>query len=285
LSSLDSCYSLAADPSRVEAVLKVDEDDTDTVKAAEGLYQKLPMQVLCSPRGGGYRDMHLWLNRMAQMARGDWLLLFNDDAEILTQDWDNLLLMQAASMAYPGVRSCMLTVLKDVDNPDAHSFLAIRRPVVDILGHLAQSPFVDGWLHKVMHALRLTASINIEVKHLRGEKPYDASASDLLWWTLTSPEAVTAQLLDMHRLMGFMDAVKTRRVWGPRPRQDAWHVWRRRAGGPEYPGWWGEEGWSMRWAGKDYSCDNGKAAVFLLRGGDVMLRDVEELGGEWCLME
>src|SRR5262245_57155345 len=59
--AIDSVYSLAKDKSLVEFVLKVDDDDRETIKTANRLTGMLGVSTIMSPRGKGYRDMHLWI--------------------------------------------------------------------------------------------------------------------------------------------------------------------------------------------------------------------------------
>ena len=64
----------------LEVLVRVDEDDP----RLEG-YSRFP-GLIVGPRHG-YRRLNHYYNELAERARGDWLLLWNDDSFMETPDW------------------------------------------------------------------------------------------------------------------------------------------------------------------------------------------------------
>lgn len=143
--AVDSLYSLAWDTKHIEVIVKADEDDTQTIVTAEKIKKFVPLELVVTPRGNGYADLGLWYNLLASKATGDWLFVYNDDAKMLTQNWDYLL-----SLASPCnvAGSCGIQALgvPIKDRPNSCEFLMVRRLGYEILGYLAKTPFVDTWI-------------------------------------------------------------------------------------------------------------------------------------------
>ena len=87
---VDSLLESAADPSRIQFVLKVDQDDTDR---QERIKQWNPPQtlVVLSERGAGYLDMPRFVSEAAMAAIAPWSFLIDDDAWIEGHGWDERL--------------------------------------------------------------------------------------------------------------------------------------------------------------------------------------------------
>jgi hypothetical protein len=89
LQAIDSLWSLAEDKSLVEFLIKIDDDDHETIDGVMALRERtagvLALSAMVSPRGNGYRDLHHWVNSLAAQACGDWLFVFNDDSKMATQ--------------------------------------------------------------------------------------------------------------------------------------------------------------------------------------------------------
>lgn len=66
----------------VEILMRADDDDKDRHE----LISELADGWIIGPRGRGYIDMGIFVNELAEMSRGSWCWLFDDDAWI-EGDW------------------------------------------------------------------------------------------------------------------------------------------------------------------------------------------------------
>jgi glycosyltransferase involved in cell wall biosynthesis len=76
--------AMAADPSRVEILLRLDCDDEASLQAFRRLRRAVPAVAVVDDRYAGWASNHVFYNALARQATGDWLLLYNDDAQMLT---------------------------------------------------------------------------------------------------------------------------------------------------------------------------------------------------------
>lgn len=87
LKAVESVFATADDPSRVEVLIAIDSDDDETIKRL-GEFHKYPNTSITIARRDG---VEVLMSRMAQIAKGSWLMMFNDDASIEGQGWDTQL--------------------------------------------------------------------------------------------------------------------------------------------------------------------------------------------------
>jgi hypothetical protein len=100
--------------------------------------------------------MHEWINELATQAKGDWLLVWNDDAIMRTESWDHILLSTRVS-GWTKCNDIMIIVVPTIGRPRAYEFPLVRRKVVELLGHHSLSPHTDNWVYSVMHSIQCTA--------------------------------------------------------------------------------------------------------------------------------
>ena len=165
LQAVDSVYSLAVNKDQLEFILKVDDDDHDTIAAAERLAGLVNLRALVSPRGNGYHDMHHWVNQMAGMATGDWLFLINDDVRVITQDWDHVLLHCGVPNCWHRQMDFFMLVAPTVGRPQAQEFFFLRRKVFEVLGHVSLNPHNDNWIYTVMSNLASVYQVPVMIDH------------------------------------------------------------------------------------------------------------------------
>lgn len=231
--AVDSLYSLAKDKGNLEFIFKADTDDPETIDAVEKLavIPGLKVKNIISPRGNGYFDMHHWVNDMARQATGDWLLLFNDDARMTTQDWDTALMHIGTGMPWFGIADVCLIMAQTIGRPFANEFIILRRKTFEILGHISLSPHNDNWIYGVMEFLRVRLTAPIHIEHL-SEKIGDAirestvEAYKTTTISLNSIESKGLQLEDVAKLYNYLVDFESRVVWGNDPTPFSWSIWR-----------------------------------------------------------
>lgn len=155
--SVASLIALASDQAAVEVLVGADPDDPQTAGrdwTAEWEAGR-NIESWTAPERYGYAQLHLYYNHLAAMARGEWLLLWNDDAQMLTGDWDKVISEQAPGVLWPG------------SNQGQYYFPAWPKAWSDAWGHVSLSPNVDVWLSEVGARLGLASPVPVEILHDR----------------------------------------------------------------------------------------------------------------------
>ena len=133
---------LASRPQDIELLIRHDEDDPPPPFSHEadeaGAFAAF--RILSGPRHG-YAGMHRYYNELAAEARGDWLLIWNDDTDMLTPGWD-LMLREAPPF-------CVQFPRRDITATTDFTFPVLGRPVYETLGHVATNGYCDAWLSDV----------------------------------------------------------------------------------------------------------------------------------------
>lgn len=164
--SVKSLLDLADNPSQVEISIAYDDDDSVSKEFFsspnwENFLKEYPapLQVHCTP-SWGYIELHNYYNLMADQARGEWLLLWNDDAVMLKQGWDTIL---ADNRDFLG----MLHMHSQGFPSNQTLFPFIPRVWVDIFGTFSLCNLNDSWVQDICHLADAVRSLPIEVLHDR----------------------------------------------------------------------------------------------------------------------
>ena len=167
-SSLLSLLSLASDPGSIEVLLAVDLDDTETLAWAENtdINSQTGSEIkVVEFERLGYHQMHRYLNSLAKVGQGQQFMFWNDDAEMLTQDWDNIV------CALSSEQSLIRMQVVNHDHPYA-LFPIVNRTWYAITGAISYTCQSDRFLFEVADKLVYnTRLINIPVyvRHLRAD--------------------------------------------------------------------------------------------------------------------
>jgi len=151
--SIASLRNLAAHPDRVDVLVAADPDDPDTVTAAD----TCNATVWIAPTRYGYARLHEYVNTLASMSSTEWLLLWNDDARMLTRGWDARIEEARPGVLWP----------RHNGSPMLNVFPAVHRTFVETLGHFSLSPHCDSWVQDVATAVGAHHRIDVEVLHDR----------------------------------------------------------------------------------------------------------------------
>ena len=154
--SVESLLALAAQPDGVEILVAADPGDTETQQVV------LPQtRVWTAPERYGYACLHEYYNALAAMASGEWLMLWNDDAYMQTQGWDQIITSQE-----PGV------VWGIPCNPyskpgDPSEFPALPAAWVRHVGHLCLAMQIDTWVNEIALKTGTVRLTDISILHER----------------------------------------------------------------------------------------------------------------------
>lgn len=170
--SVDSLYSLAQDPSCIEFLFKVDSDDSETLETISRMGKVLPCTTLISPRGSGYMELNKFINALSGLAKGDWLFIFNDDAKMITQGWDQHLL-NVDPWKVPGWLGnddiCLLGP-SVVERETSWEFPILRRKTFEVLGHFSLNHCSDTYIYWVASSVNAAVVMpQIQISHFVNE--------------------------------------------------------------------------------------------------------------------
>jgi hypothetical protein len=154
--SVTSVYSAAAHPEAVEFLVALDPDDTAS-------YSALPAGVKAhvTAERWGYRHLHAYYNALAERATGTWLMLWNDDAFMQTEGWDEIVRSQQPGVVW-GI-SCDPNAMPG--NPS--EFPAFPKAWAEHLGHVCLSTHVDMWVNELGRLTGTGRHTEIRISHPR----------------------------------------------------------------------------------------------------------------------
>ena len=160
--SVTSIVCQASDPSRLQILIGLDNDD------AVGLeHFSMVIQPYLDGNGVdyhtqafdsmGYAGLNRYYNHLAQSANADWLFVWNDDAVMDTQGWDDVI------RSYSGEFK-LLKVHTHNDHPYS-IFPIVPRAWYDQFGHLSRHQMIDAELSQMAFVLDVMQVIDVHVTH------------------------------------------------------------------------------------------------------------------------
>jgi len=170
----DSARATAGDPGGIEIVLRVDVDDEVMLHWMRAEVWHEPAVI--GPHRSGYASLPSFINEAARLATADLLIVVNDDAEFLTQKWDDKIV--AAALRFP---DGLFNFGIETANADNFIFPCVSRTLIDALGCVYDERLIypDIWLRDVLmpfgRAVRLR---DVAVAHhWQGQTPDQAQAA------------------------------------------------------------------------------------------------------------
>jgi len=137
LKAIGSIIKNTNDLSRVEVVLRFDEDDGYSLARVDELpTNDIDINITIGKRFG-YVELHRYVNEMCRKTKGEFIAWFNDDCIVETKDWDNIIAKYSGKLVsfYPNNKK----------TGSGNIFPIIHRKVFEILGHFSMAPQVDTW--------------------------------------------------------------------------------------------------------------------------------------------
>jgi hypothetical protein len=168
-SSIDSLFVLANNASNIEVILAMDDDDTtyaDTFAYINAHPNRENIKLFKYPRYG-YKNLHLYINDLCTKAAGKYYVLWNDDARMVTRDYDSLF------QSYFSTQD-KLFVYQFQNNHYCDIFPVVPREWIDLLGHFSLNAHNDSWIQQLAMAIGVNKQCEIQVWHLRGDDAQNA---------------------------------------------------------------------------------------------------------------
>jgi len=162
--SVQSLITLAQDSDRVQIMFGFDNDDNiglthfkESIQPWLDDHDVAYTAMMFEPMG--YIRLNEYVNILAKNSDAKWLVFWNDDAVMQSQDWDEEI------MKWDGQFKCLAF---DTHNQHPYSiFPIVPRAWLDQLGHLSPHQISDGWLSQTAYILDIMQRTDIKVLHDR----------------------------------------------------------------------------------------------------------------------
>lgn len=184
----ESIESLGQDD--FEVLLYIDNDDP---QLDEYMLLEYPFVIKVVGERHGYHNFHLMVNELSTKARSKWLLLWNDDALMDTQDWLGAIEEQV---------SAELAVYNffDPQNSTNNLFPLTSKRLVDSLGHFSLNTHCDSWVQDMANELNIHKPIyGISARHIRDRVNDETKSESQAAYKTTSPQYSSPETQELWR--------------------------------------------------------------------------------------
>jgi hypothetical protein len=146
-------------PERVEVVVRVHEDDPETMEWALQRRDKKRIRLLVGDTELGYGSVDHFVNGLAAVCNGDWLWPGADDHKMQTSGWDECL-----RTALRAPRQELLLAVARVNNWPNGKVPILSRGLYTVLGCIGRTQFADTYVDSLTHFAGLQRRIPVEVR-------------------------------------------------------------------------------------------------------------------------
>jgi hypothetical protein len=162
--SIMSLINLAQNPEKIQILLGFDSDDDKSVdyfiehiqsdiEACNARYTCLSFSPM------GYLRLNEYVNELAKISTGDWLMFWNDDAIMESKGWDQEIIKHTGEF-------CCLRMPTHNEHPYA-IFPIVPRKWYELFGYLSAHQISDAWISQISYMLDIVKNVNISVIHDR----------------------------------------------------------------------------------------------------------------------
>lgn len=165
--SLNSLLANAKDTSQIEVLIAYDDDDEESREFFETQWAdyigqcEATSHIFELPRYG-YLNLFKYVNFLGEHATGDWVMFWNDDALMTTENWDEEIVKQA------GYFGLIRMPCINMNHPFA-LFPIIPREWIDYFGCISVVNHSDWWIYQVCKPLDRVKDIPVYVYHDRAD--------------------------------------------------------------------------------------------------------------------
>jgi hypothetical protein len=158
IKTLDSLIYKCSDLEKIEILIKVDDDDSETIEGLKSYKNYNLINVEISDKKQGYASLNEFYNELYEKSSGDFIFCMNDDSTVETQNWDKLIepyLGQFVCLHHNPAYPFGLTT----------TFPIISKQILDVLGYISKSPLYDGYILSTLENLGLFRQIDLTINH------------------------------------------------------------------------------------------------------------------------
>lgn len=153
LATMDGMLGLAGCPQDVEFLVAADPDDGPTL--ALGSRMPAGARMWAAPKRYGYKRICEYYNALADMAAGEWLFLWNDDAQMLTGHWDKIIHDEVPGVLWPQASYA----------PEINTFPVWPSAWTRHLGHVSLDQSTDMWICYLGRMTGTERKIPVSIHH------------------------------------------------------------------------------------------------------------------------
>ncbi len=165
--SLRSLVENASDPSRVEILLGLDDDDQEPREFIQSVIASYLREHHVECRASifkplGYENLNTYVNTLASAATGDWLFIWNDDALMDTPGWDDHIESHNGEFK----------LLAPTDNHRGHPYAIMPIIPADwfrLMDHISLNAQNDAWVSHIAYMLDIFERIPVSIVHDRAD--------------------------------------------------------------------------------------------------------------------
>lgn len=167
INSLNSLLARASDTSRIEILIAYDDDDTESKEFFSTTWSDYIAQcsatskIYETPRYG-YLKLNRYVNFLGRNASGRWIMFWNDDALMLTDNWDDEIIK------HNGWFGLLRMPCVNQNHPFA-LFPIIPREWINHFGCISPVTHSDWWIFHVTSVAARIKNISVEVYHDRAD--------------------------------------------------------------------------------------------------------------------
>lgn len=180
-----------------EVLIRYDDDDkTMPLKTTKKNVRQIKGERV------GYANFHLMINELAEQAKGDWLLLWNDDAVMKTTNWVDII------SRFDSKKPRVLNFF-DTEDSQNNLFPIMSRAMYEAIGHFSLSTHCDTWALDIANGTGTHVKVEgIKAEHIRDSLD-DATKQDTqAVYATSSPQYFSKEM----KLLRDADMVKIRGV-------------------------------------------------------------------------
>ena len=161
--SVTTVLEMATDPKLVHIAVAYDDDDAESADYFTSHNWKLLVENTGATQEAhsieriGWQGLHEYYNYLAQNIISDWYFIWNDDAFMRTQGWDQEILAQNN---YNG----LLSMESNGKRPDSTLFPCVSRLWVETFGMIGINP-VDQWIQDVTYPIGAYKRLESKIFH------------------------------------------------------------------------------------------------------------------------
>jgi hypothetical protein len=170
--SVTSIVSKASDLSKIQILFGFDDDDSVGLAHFENVIQPFLDEhnvdyEAQAFRSMGYAALNRYYNHLAQPIDADWFFIWNDDAVMETQGWDDVI------RSYDG-QFKLLKVHTHNEHPYS-IFPIVPQSWYKLFGYFSRHQMIDAELSQIAYCLDLIEIVKIDVIHNQVELTQDAT--------------------------------------------------------------------------------------------------------------
>lgn len=167
IKSIGSLLSTAANPADIEILIAYDDDDEESKEFFATVWHPFLEQVNATTKvfeteRFGYTRLHKYVNLLGDNASGEWIMFWNDDALMLTDNWDTEIIKN------DGYFGLLRMPCVTMNHPFA-LFPIVPREWINYFGTISPVAHSDWWIYNVTAPIGRLRNIPVQVYHDRAD--------------------------------------------------------------------------------------------------------------------